>query len=155
MLNNKVTDRQEELRILRDWCIAVLRFIHDRASEQGAGISPRLQEVAENGIESAFKRRDIRGLKTASRDLLEWVNGFPDQIRNDLDEILRTEFGFGLKTSERDRNKEIAGILKREFVNDEDEYRLLESRIDEIYADETKKAELERINRILLAFGKR
>ena len=155
MLNNKITDRQDELKILRDWCIAVLRFIHDKASEQGAGITPRLQEVAENGIESAFKRQDIRGLKTASRDLLEWVNGFPDQIRKDLDKILRAEVGIGLKTSQQDRNREIAKIIKRGSVKSEDEYRLLESRIDEIYADESKKAELARINKVLLAFGKR
>jgi hypothetical protein len=43
-------------------------------------------------------------------------------------------------------------MLRRGTIENEDEFRLLASRADEIYADKAKTGELEQINRLLAAY---
>jgi len=106
----------------------------------------------EEVIHQAFERRDLRGLRMVARDVAEWATDLSPEQQQQLDALLVSRFGRGLKDQRKDVEREIARILRRGQIETEGEYRLLMARVDEIYADESKAEELEQINRLLLAF---
>lgn len=136
----------EELAQLRDWSVAIVRFI--------AGVSepaPLFNQM-EEAISQAFERRDLRGLRMVSRDVAEWATDLSPQHQQQLDELLTSELGRGLTDERKDTQKEIVRILKRGQIDNEDECRLLMARADEIYADGARRTELEEINKLLAVF---
>lgn len=87
-----------------------------------------------------------------SRDVAEWATDLSPQHQQQLDELLASKFGRGLTDERKDVQKEIARVLRRGQIDTADECRLLMARADEIYADDAKRSELEKINRLLAAF---
>jgi hypothetical protein len=140
------SDRLVEATQLRDWCLAILCFISELAPS-----SPFFAQ-AQQGIEAAFEKRDVRGLKIAAKDLVEWTRDLPVDQQAKLDQLLVSRFGRGLRTEAEKDQRELQRILRRGTIENEDEFRLLSSRADEIYADKSKAGELEQINRLLVAF---
>jgi hypothetical protein len=137
--------RGEELQDLRDWCVAIIRFMGE--------LSPSdLFAQTEDAINAAFDRGDLRGLKMVSKDVGEWATGLASSDQKKLDEALRSQFGRGLREDVRAVRDEVARILKRGTIGGEEEYRLLSSRADEIYADDSKQSELKRINALLAEY---
>ena len=131
--------------MLRDRCIAVVRLM------TGDGLREEVGAEMEKAIQTAYERRDLRGLKMVSRDLNEWVNGFPDATRARYDEILRAQLGEDPRGAEA-QAREVRRILDRGTIENEDEWRLLNSRAEEIWADESKRAELEKVTAMMAAF---
>lgn len=138
--------RPEELLQLRDWCTAIVRFM---ASVSDSAL---LFGEMEEAIERAFERRDLRGLRMVARDLAEWAGDLSPERQEQLDEQLLAQLGRGLRNARQDAQNEISRILRRGQIDTADECRLLMSRADEIYADDSKRAELERINALLVAY---
>lgn len=136
----------EEMSQLRDWSVAIARFIG--SIPEAASLSRQMEEV----IHQAFERRDLRGLRMVARDVAEWATDLSPEQQQQLDALLVSRFGRGLKDQRKDVEREIARILRRGQIETEGEYRLLMARVDEIYADESKAEELEQINRLVLAF---
>jgi hypothetical protein len=142
---SKTSDsRSVELTGIRDWCIAIIHFMRD--------LSPSdLFDQTEEVINATYQRGDLRGLKTVSKDVNEWVGGLSRKDRQKLNQLLQSRFGKTLREDALSRN-EVSGILRRGRISDEHEYQLLVSRSDEIYADDSKKDELERINSLLVEY---
>lgn len=138
--------RDAELEELRDRSLVILRFISEVAPS-----SPFFAE-AQQGIEAAFEKRDVRGLRIAAKDLVEWTRDLPVDQQAKLEQILVSRFGRGLRAEAEKDQRELQRILKRGSIESEDEFRLLSSHADEIYADKLKAGELEQINRLLAAF---
>src|SRR4029434_6102738 len=68
--------RDEELERLRSWCLATVEFM--------ARLSPsNVLRDTQDVINSAFERRDLRGLRMMCRDVREWTKGLSaaDAIR--------------------------------------------------------------------------
>lgn len=133
-----------ELAYLRDWLLAVTGFIG------GAGF-PGALEMEERIIQAAYDRGDLRGMRTIARDKREMLRLASPKERERIGEFLRLNFDRGLDDLDRDDTKEIARVLKRGRIKNDEEGRLLLARVDEIYADESKRDELERINCLLAA----
>lgn len=142
----KAIDKQrKELEDLRDWCIAILGFMSE--------LSPsHLFDHTKDAVNAAFARGDLRGLKIAAKDLGEWAKGLAPSDCNNLDVALRTQFGRGLREDAQALRSKVAHILERRTIDSEEEYRLLLSRSDEIYADDSKRSELEQINALLAEY---
>jgi hypothetical protein len=141
-------ERQQQLEHLKAWCLAIVRFLRELDT------SPSLYSQLEEAIEAAFERGDLRGLKMVSRDLEEWAMGLPSASQRQLNNMLHARFGIELAVIARQRAREVARILKRGAIADEDEYRLLSTRADQIYADASKRDELDSIDRLMAAFKK-
>jgi len=137
--------RTTELLALRDRCLAITRFLAE------AGVGEVIATEMRAAIQAAFERGDLRSLKMVSRDLNEWANGMPPATIARLDAILRSELGEDPRGTESEA-RDLARILHRGTIEDEDEYRLLTRRLEEIYADGWKGGELEKINELLVAF---
>lgn len=140
------SDRLAEATQLRDWCLAILCFISELAPS-----SPFFAQ-AQQGIEAAFEKRDVRGLRIAAKDLAEWTRDLPVDQQAKLEQILVSRFGRGLRAEAEKNQHELERILRRGTIENEDEFRLLSSRADEIHADKSKAGELEQINRLLVTF---
>lgn len=146
MVSRDRADSVAEATQLRDWCLTILRFISELAPS-----SPFFAQ-AQQGIGAAFEMRDVRGLRIAAKDLLDWTRDLPVDQQAQLDQLLFSRFGRGLKAEGKRNRRELQRILRRGTIENEDEFRLLTSRADEIYADKAKAGELEQINRLLAAF---
>lgn len=142
------TTTSAELKQLHDWCDTVVRFISTNAGPQFSAMAASL----ESAISDEYAKGSLRGLKQISGDLREWAKGFSPKHQRELDELLHASVGRGLKEGQRLFEKQVNAILKRGRTRNEDEARLLLERADEIYANESKRDELEKINRLLVAY---
>jgi hypothetical protein len=145
MARSMGSQREAEMRELRDWCVAILHAI-------GQFDPTGSYSQAEQGVEAAFQRGDLRGLKMVARDVQEWATALSPADQQKLDQALRSRFGHGLAERADDAYREVAQILKRGQIDTQDEYRLLRIRVEAIHADESKRAELEKINELLAAY---
>jgi hypothetical protein len=110
--------RDEELARLRSWCLAIVQFM--------ARLSPsNVLGDTEDVINSAFERRDLRGLRMICRDVREWTKGLSaaDAIR--LEHALRSSFGVGLIETSNKEKGAVSQSLERGKIDGEEEYRIL------------------------------
>ena len=140
------SERAAALKELRDWCVAAIRFLAecDPSSEVFA--------QSEQAIEAAFQRGNLRGLKMVASDVREWTTALSPGDWQRLDQVLRSRFGRGLADEAKEASSELDRILRRGQIDTQGEYRILMNRVDEIYADESKRVELKRINELLAAY---
>jgi hypothetical protein len=122
------------------WCRTVLRFLADRGH-----LNEPMRVQLEGIVSDCATRRDVRGLRQVQRDFREMTRALSGDDRGRLDGLLS---GFSGPTTSQERG-EIAAILARGEVENEDEYRLLMGRVDEIFQDPSKNDELEAINNLL------
>jgi hypothetical protein len=139
-------ERDVELKALRDRSLVIVRFI------QGLSSRSEMFSQIEAAIDTAYKRGDLRGLRLVLKDVLEWVNGLPTSDREQLDEVLRRQFGSGLTEAGQETHRQLLDILSRGTIQSVEEYRLLSSRADEIRENGSNDKELQKINLLLMAF---
>lgn len=77
------SQREAELKELRERCLAIVRFIGELALPE-----PFFGQM-EQAIEAAFQRGDLRGLKMVEADLREWVTDLPSGDQERLDQVPR------------------------------------------------------------------
>lgn len=140
------SQREAEMKELRDWCVVIIRFLAE--FDPSSGVFAQ----SEQAIEAAFQRGNFRGLKMVASDVREWTTALSPSDQQRLDQLLRSRLGRGLTEEAKEVSSEIDRILRRGQIDTQDEYRLLVSRADEIYADDSKRAELEKINELLAAY---
>ena len=65
---------------------------------------------------------------------------------------IRQEFGFDLNDFSNRNNKRIQNILKRGVIRNEEEFRLVSDKVEEIYADDSQKELVSKLNDLLGTF---
>jgi hypothetical protein len=104
-------------------------------------------------LRSAAERcATVRGLRAVSRDLLEWAKGLSSPERDVIDRKLRAAFGRGLEAGVAHEGAELARVVRRGRIANEREYRLVQARVEEIYANEQLAKELRNLDALLAAF---
>lgn len=136
-----------ELQDLGQWCRAIAEFL---TSE------PRLPEGQAflDAIDKAVEQGNARGLKMAERDLAAWARSISPERQEELERTLVARFGRGLQQELNDELREIQQIVARGKIATPDEYRLVVSRLDEIYADESKQQEVRTLNDLMTEYDK-
>lgn len=139
----------DELKLLHDWYMIFVRYLGTLAgSSEKSPLSFLELTILEN-----YKQGNLKNFKSIKSELLQWAKGFTPKQQRELDELLRSETGRGLKEEQRLFEQHVNAIIKRGRIKNADEARLLEERVEEIYTDEQKKGELEKINRLLTAYA--
>ena len=69
-----------------------------------------------------------------------------------LNSKLRQEFKFDLNDLSNRNNIRIQNILKRGVIRNEEEFRLVSDKVEEIYADDSQKGLVSKLNDLLGAF---
>lgn len=131
---------------MHDWCMVTLDYL--------AEVSPNAREMGQ-AVSAALAKGDVKGLRMCVSHLREWVSYAPPAFRQRLHERLLATVGHGLYEVDLAREKRLASIVKRGRIATDDEARLMEGRVDEIYADDDKQAELNQINDLLLEYDDR
>ena len=72
-----------------------------------------------------------------------------------MNPALRQEFGFDLNDFSNRNNRRILNILKRGVIRNEEEYRLVSDKVEEIYADDSQEQLVNQLNELLSAFHDR
>lgn len=140
----QLNDRQiKELSQTKEWCLAILNFMISKNGE-----TPGLKMFVEVIIDS-YQKQNLKGLKYVNKDINEWARGLPLSDVDELNKLLWNRFGEDLSKQTNRNLVKIAQIIKKGKIANEDEYRLLLIRVDEIYKDESKQDELQTLNNLL------
>ena len=93
----------------------------------------------------------------ARKELLHDINEYAMESMNKqalqmLNRKLRQEFGFDLNDFSNHNNRRIQNILRRGVIGNEEEYRLVSDKVEEIYADDSQDQLVCKLNDLLGAF---
>ena len=133
---------------LQDKARFILRFITESETE-GRVIWDEFERV----IDVAYAKGDARGLKEILREFTQWARSLPNDRRKQLDALLDTEFGSTIEDLYKPIRNKINQVLERGAIRTPAEYRMLEERASEIFDDAASKAELDRLNELLVVFS--
>jgi len=93
-------------------------------------------------------KRIIYGFKESKKMLEEWARTLPKEKLTALNNILLSKFNKKIDLS----SKEIGGILKRNRIRNDEEFRTIEEKVSEICQTNPKSPELEKLNHLLLVY---
>ena len=148
-MSKQLNDKQiSEISHIKEWCLAILNFMVSKNGE-----TPGLKMFTELVID-IYEKQNLKGLRYVKKDINEWANGLPQPDLEELNKLLKNNFKQDLQNqSNRDLAK-ITRIIKTGRIINEDEYRLLLSRVDEIYNDKNKQVEVQTLNKLLVGYHK-
>jgi cold shock CspA family protein len=138
----------KELIHIKEWCFTIMDFMISHY--EGKDVFVQFSEVIKEG----FNKQDLRGMRHVYKDTNEWAKGLPFAHIEELNQILNDKFGEDLKKQTDGDTIKINRIIKKGKINSEDEYRLVLNRVDEIYADDSNKEEVLKLNELLATFQK-
>lgn len=147
---DKTTRKKEaDSRRVRDWIVAILEFMIKVEPDSIA-----LRDLRKT-THDAYSESDVRGLKSIAGELPNFFKILSPANRSELDRKLHDLFGYGLEVESQRRQKRIERVLTRGAIESEEDYRLVEERVEEICEKESLKNEAEELNELLLAFYKK
>lgn len=144
-MTKKKTPSTEAVELAR-WCSAIAEFMAQ------LGPHTELDNEMKSAIQRCLERDDLKGLKTMSRDLVEWSSALNDAQRLSLDDELIQKFGAGLDNALAVQLDQLRGIRKRGVVRNDQEYRVVMSRVEAIYDQQEQADEVSELNTLLAAY---
>jgi hypothetical protein len=153
-MNKKIVGAQQgELVWLRDWSLVIANFIvknsNGFASPQEAA---DLYQMLTGAINEAFQKNNLKGLKTICAELNEIAKGGSAKEIYDLNELLMSKFGENLNNYKIDNIKKVKRLLKKGKIEREDDFRLVQNRLEDIYDDDSKREEAEGLDALLSTY---
>jgi hypothetical protein len=134
-----------ELNRLHAWCREAFLAMRE------VGIPSSYLAPFERGLEAAFARGHLTGLRMIAKDLLEWTTAFPPESRFEIDRRLRVAVGRGLFEEDSEARLTIDDIIGRGVIRNEDEYRLLDAYAGDTTVDAERRR---RVSELLGAYTK-
>lgn len=132
----------DELSFMRDWNWAIVDFL---VKNENGEVFKELHQI----ISTTFDKKDLRGMRMIYNDNNEMAKGLSQDKQSELNLILKDKFGFSLERGHDLNLAQINQILQRGCLKNDDEFRLLLSHTDEIYADSSKKKEVETLENLM------
>jgi hypothetical protein len=142
-------DTKLELTKIRDRFYVFYDFV---VQNQGTNI---FFEEMKKSIDNAYEKANLKYLRQVNKELNVWlVEMFPPKEKEEISRLLKEKLGEDVVQADLKRIDKINKIVKRGKINTIQEYELLQQRIEEIYADNNKKTEVQKINKLLADFHK-
>jgi hypothetical protein len=143
--------KNTELKILRDKCLLFNQFMIEKG-----GIPSVLAEAYKESnrlIEKAYADGNPKPLKAMNKDIDNQVlKHMPLQMAADFKKIFKEKLGIDFEAVDKVYDKAIEKILKKGKIVNAEEYELILTKVDEIYADPNKEVEVKRLNDLLTAY---
>ncbi|MCQ2320438.1 MAG: hypothetical protein MJZ91_03785 [Bacteroidales bacterium] len=163
-MKRKLNEKQlEELKFKYEWCKTIQEFInaHEDDSfdvelmqdldptfaEQNSSMHDYLIRV----LDKAYLEQNLVGLRSSINDYNEDACDLTPSEFEELNAILREKFGEDLVHNRQKDLAKIKRIIKRGKINNEDEFRLLKGRIDELLEEE-KVEEAQLLDKLMFEF---
>ncbi len=144
------SDYSNEMEYIKDWCITVIDFKLEMI--ETSTLVKKLYEPLKKDLISNFSSKNKiiqKGFKEAYRSMKDEVRYWPDRIRTDLNNILYSKFG---ETINQKKEEEIRTIMKRGIINNDDEFRMVDEKVNEICQTNPEPSELSKLNYLLLKY---
>ena len=148
-MTNKLGETQKkELEQIQNWCLTILDFM---IKKHGKALP---FDMFKKVILKEYKEQNLKGLRQVIKDVNEWSKGMSNSYVEELNVLLKDKFGKNLEAYDKDNLREINKILKRGFIKNEEEFGLLERRVDELSTSQTGHKDINQINQLLNKFEK-
>ncbi|MBO4316228.1 MAG: hypothetical protein J5867_09760 [Prevotella sp.] len=136
--------------LLERWCLTILESLERFWAED----LPMWREIVLKTCDVNWKRKyRLQARKELLHDINEWaMESMNQQALQMLNRELRQEFGFDLNDFSNQNNRHIQNILRRGVIRNEEEYRLVSNKVEEIYADNSQEQLACKLNDLLGAF---
>ena len=132
----------DELSFMRDWNWVIVDFL---VKNDNGEFFKQLYQI----ISETFDKGNLRGMRMIYNDNNEMARGLSLNKLTELNHILKEKFGFDLDKARDKVLAKINLIVQRGYLENDDEFRLLFSRVDEIYADDSKEKEVEILENLM------
>ena len=136
--------------LLERWCLTILESLERFWAED----LPLWREIVLKTCDVNWKHKyRLQARKELLHDINEYaMESMNQQALQMLNIKLRQEFKFDLNDFSNRNNRRIQNILKRDIIRNEDEFRLVSDKVEEIYADDSQKELVSKLNDLLGAF---
>lgn len=156
-MKKSLTQIQEnEFLFIKEWCTVILDYIGKRHH-----INSELIEIYKQAFGDETRSKYLiqfkpslfmRGLKQAFNDTNEWASELNESDVNELNLLLKNQFGKDLSFYSKEKFRKINQIMKRGKISSDEEFRMINERVNEICQSEHNKSELEKLNDLLLKY---
>lgn len=118
-----------ELEYLRDrsLMIMIIEFILNKNADNS------MMEQFKSVIQETYTKRNLKGLKTLTRDLNAWAKGLPQKDIKELELLLAEKFGENL-SGDKITHAVINRVLKKGKIENEENYRVVYEYLQDITA---------------------
>lgn len=136
--------------LLERWCLTILESLENFCAEDLS----MYREIVLKTCDVNWKHKyRLQARKELLHDINEYaMESMNQQALQMLNLKLRQEFGFDLNDFSNRNNKRIQNILKRGVIRNEEEFRLVSDKVEEIYADDSQKELVSKLNDLLGTF---
>ena len=141
-------NKLEELIFLKEWNETIVKFFVLKSKDNSL-------EIFHQIINETFNKSDLKGMRMIYKDLNEGINDLSLIEFNELNQLLSQKFGTDLTECNNKNLTKIKQIVKKGNINNDEEYRLILNRVEEIYADDNQKEETEILNMLLTNYIKK
>jgi hypothetical protein len=141
-------DQLRELEQLYRRALLVLEFMTKKSDLVAAVASD-----GRAGMEAAYRRQDLRALRMAARDDNEWIMSLAPADREELERLLLNELDVDVEEQRGADRARVGEVLARAGIANDEEYRLLLSRLNEIGSDPRFLEEARRIDELVTAYS--
>lgn len=132
----------DELSFLKDWNQMIVDFL---VKNENTEFFKELYKV----ITDAFDKKNLKGMRMVYNDTNEMARGLSPNKLTELNQVLKEKFGFDLNKDHDKVSAKINLIVQRGHLENDDEFRLLFNRVDEIFADDSKEKEVETLENLM------
>ena len=163
-MKRKLNEKQlEELKFKYEWCKTIQEFINAHEDDSFdvelmqdldsafAEQNPSMHDYLIRVLDKAYLEQNLVGLRSSINDYNEDARDLTPAEFEELNAILREKFGEDLVHNRQKDLAKIKRIIKRGKINNEDEFRLLKGRIDELLEEE-KVEEAQLLDKLMFEF---
>lgn len=163
-MKRKLNEKQlEELKFKYEWCKTIQEFINAHEDDSFdvelmqdldsafAEQNPSMHDYLIRVLDKAYLEQNLVGLRSSINDYNEDACDLTPSEFEELNAILREKFGEDLVHNRQKDLAKIKRIIKRGKINNEDEFRLLKGRIDELLEEE-KIEEAQLLDKLMFEF---
>lgn len=146
----KKTNDLPEMKYIKDWCITILEFMAMKSS----GLKPFYEVTKDNLLKNYTKNNKniLKGFKEGYRDINEMAKNLPNDDYLELNKVLVSKFGKSLEDINKKEFSKLDKVIKRGEILNDNEYRLLEDRANEISQSTRQSPEIKTINELLMNY---
>jgi len=143
-------DYLREMLFVKSWCIAILDFLTIKIP--GFETFSEVTKQVFIKYSDASSKKMVKGFKECFRDVNGMTRTLSAADYEELNQLLIKEFHVSLDEITQDSNRKIAVIIMSEKINDEEEYKLIENKVDELTNEKREIELVKSLNKLLIAY---
>lgn len=144
----KKSDYATEAEYYKDWYIAFIDFklgLEDMPNEVKEIYEDSKKRISNIDLKD---KRHARGIKEAFNSCKEEIGHWPDNMKADFNDVLYAKFGERYQNNEAHVNR----IVKRGKINSDDEFRMVDYKVNELCQTNPDSPQIKELNNLLLAY---